>query len=127
MTPTPRDDETARMGLEWLREDLRDIRGAIEETKVELGRVAGRVEDCARALDNHISDPKIHRTNSSTTITPPSGRGNDFFEAARRWAPVFLAVAIGLLGLGAYVGQASTIEAKVQKMESAMKAMQVQR
>ena len=123
---TPRDDETARMGLEWIREDMREFRGALDDNTKELGRVAGLVVGCSKALEEHVQNcPARNRKNSSTTITPPAGVG--MFGAVQRWAPLLLAVALGLLGLGAYFGQASTLEAKVQKLETLTKTMNAQR
>jgi hypothetical protein len=126
MTPThEREDETARFGLNWLREDMNSLRVAFDDMRADVARTCGVVEGYGKSLDDHVATcPARNKKISSTTITPPRAGGIDWIMAARMWAPLILAIMFGLIALGAYFGESATLEAKVKKIEAATKALE---
>ncbi len=102
------------------------MRKSIDDNTKETGRMAGLVDGCVRALEEHVANcPARNGKNNSTTIVP-SRYGLAMVGMIQRWAPLIFAAAIGLVGLGMYWGSMGDIEAKVQKLETLTKAMKVQ-
>ncbi len=107
----PRNDEPTG-GLNWLREDMREIRTGFVEMKETFGRVEGTVDRIGKQLDKHCADPQAHgkrQKDSGTSIVPPTFRGN-WLTAARVIVPILLAMMFGLLGLGFYMGSGGSTE-----------------
>lgn len=112
--------------MSWLREDLRELREALGDNTRQLGELSGKVEGYQKSLDEHARDcPARNKKHSSTTLMPPP---RSTVEILRRWAPVFVAIAFGLLGLGAYFGQSSDVDQRIQKIQAAVdSALKVQK
>jgi len=89
--------------VDWLREDMRDLRREVSD---RFDRLGDMVEGIGERLDRHCTDPRAHLLPDSSTsiVAPGRRRGANFAAAARVWGPLLLAAALGLLGLGAYVG-----------------------
>jgi hypothetical protein len=109
---SPKNDD-ATGGVNWLREDMKEIREHMTKTAIGLASLTTSVEGIGNKIDAHCQDPRAHLLpDSSTSLVPPSRRrGVSVTQVARTYGPFLLAAAIGLLGLGAYFGSGGDMAA----------------
>lgn len=96
--------------VDWLREDIRDLRTDMGN---RIDALSSEFRGIGEALAAHCADMRAHMgPDSSTSLVPPSRRRSaGFIQIARTLGPFLLAAALGLLGLGAYVGSGGDTEA----------------
>jgi hypothetical protein len=98
---TPRADDTTSTSLEWLRQDMGRIQDHMIESGNRLATLTASVDGIGERLSAHCGDPNAHGPRSMSMA--PGGRSSTVTWLIRL-APILLAAALGLLGLGAYVG-----------------------
>lgn len=98
---TPRADDTTSTSLEWLRQDMGRIQDHMIESGNRLATLTASVDGIGERLSAHCGDPNAHGPRSMSMA--PGGRSSAMTWLIRL-APILLAAALGLLGLGAYLG-----------------------
>lgn len=100
--------------IKLLHASVQDVAGTLGDLREDIGEVKGSLKSLGRSIDNHPKTcPALVAFNKPGVASiPPGMKASALTTWSIRLAPLILAAALGLIGLGFYFASGNADDAK---------------